>query len=431
MSNKELSRLEVVQKLIKREIKQDEASDILHLSIRQVQRLLHNYRKHGTLGLISKKRNKPSNHQLQAQLKEEVIAIIGSKYRDFGPTLAHEKLAEIHNINISVETVRKLMIKSGFWVTRKQKLKRAYQPRNRRTCYGELIQIDGSHHKWFEDRGPKCALLVYIDDATGSLMELYFAPCESTHTYFLATQQYIKEHGKPIAFYSDKHSVFRVNANSSQDKIMTQFCHALYELNIDLIYANSPQAKGKVERVNRTLQDRLVKEFRIRDISDIASANAFMAEFKADFNKRFAKPAISPANVHRALLPGEDLERSLCYKTERTVTNNLTVQHDRILYLIENIPENLVLRRKKINLYEYPDGSLELVHEGRILNFRKIYDRVAPEVQADVVPNKRIDDTLELIKNLQIFRELKPKKRSSKALRKRHLGYTYPNRKKG
>ncbi len=286
--------------------------------------------------MISKKRNKPSNNQLSGKLKDEIISIIGSKYIDFGPTLAQEKLLEIHNINVSVETIRKLMMVAGFWLPRSQKIKRAYQPRNRRDCYGELTQIDGSLHPWFEDRGPKSSLLVYIDDATGKLMTLYFAPSESMHTYFLATEMYIKEHGKPIAFYSDKLSVFRVNQNSSQEKLMTQFCRGLNELNIDLIYANSPQAKGRVERANKTLQDRLVKELRLRNISDISAANAF---------------------------------------------------------------------------------------KGRKLLFSKLYDRVLHEVQSAIVPNKSIQQTLDILKDIQNLREIK---RSVKAPTKRHLGIIPP-----
>jgi len=311
MSHQELSRLEIIQKTINKQLKQKTASNLLGISTRQIQRLVYNYQLNGTLGLISKKRNKPSNNQISGKKKDEIIAIVGSKYLDFGPTLAHEKLVEIHNIKISVETLRKIMIKAGFWLTRTQIIKRAYQPRNRRNCYGELIQIDGSLHPWFEDRAPKCTLLVYIDDATGKLMELHFAPSESMNSYFISAKQYINKHGKPLAFYSDKSSVFRVNRESSKDQVMTQFCRGLYELNITLIYANSPQAKGRVERANKTLQDRLVKELRIRGISDIESANNFMPEFIQDFNQRFEKPPISPINNHRELQPYENIDESL------------------------------------------------------------------------------------------------------------------------
>lgn len=299
----------------------------------------------------------------------------------------------------------------------------AYQPRNRRNCYGELVQIDGSLHHWFEERAPKCYLLVYIDDATSSLMNLYFVPSESMHTYFLATKQYLQKHGKPTAFYSDKLSVFRVNGNCSREDLITQFCRGLHELNIDLIYANSPQAKGRVERTNKTLQDRLVKELRLKGISDIESANNFMPEFMSDHNRRFAKSPISDFNAHRELQPYENIDKALCFKQERTVTNNLTIQHDRILYLIENNIQNRLLKRQKIDLFEYPDGNIELFHKGKYLKFSKIYDRVLHEVQENITPNKRIEQTLEILKNIQQFRGIK---RSTRAPTKRHLGIIPP-----
>lgn len=387
------------------------------------QRLKKRYLQDGALGLISKKRNKPSNHQISGKIKDEILSIVGSKYVDFGPTFAQEKLSENHNISISVETLRKLMINAGFWIPRNHRIRRAYQPRNSRSCYGELIQIDGSLHPWFEDRGPKCSLLVYIDDATSTLMTLYFAPSESMYTYFLATDQYIKEHGKPVTFYSDKFGVFRVNSKSSNGEVMTQFCRGLYELNIDLIYANSPQAKGRVERANKTLQDRLVKELRLRGISDIETANSYMKEFRQDYNKRFAKIPLSTINAHRPLQLHEHLKECLCFKTERTLTHNLTVQHDRILYLIEDTVENRSLKRKKIDLHEYPDGHVELFHESKPLNFRQLYDRVLHESQSEIVPNKRIDEVMNLIKKNQAIRTTK---RSNSAPTKRHLGIIPP-----
>jgi len=257
-------------------------------------------------------------------------------------------------------------------------------------------------------------------------MELYFAPSESMNAYFIATKNYIEEHGKPITFYSDKLGVFRVNSKSSKDIVMTQFCRGLYELNIDLIYANSPQAKGRVERANKTLQDRLVKELRIRGISNIEDANKFMAEFKADFNQRFAKIPLSPIDSHRALQAHENIKKSLCFKAIRTLTCNLTMQQDRIQYLIEDTEENQKLKRQKIDLHEYPDASIALYYEGRELKYRKLYDRVNQVVQRDIVPNKRIEQTLALIKEMQQLKEIT---RSSNAPRKRHLGYTYKTKK--
>lgn len=224
------------------------------MSVRQVQRLVRNYKIESNAGLISKKHGKPSNNFISESLKASALSIVSNHYADFGPTLATEKLSKFHSYHLSIETIRKWMIEYNLWIPRQQRLKRAYQPRYRRNCYGELIQIDGSSHDWFEGRGDKCTLLVYIDDATSTLMQLYFAPSESMHTYFLATKAYIKQHCRPLAFYNDKFGVFRVgNKEAASRGNITQFGRALQELDIQLICANTCQAKGRVERANKTL----------------------------------------------------------------------------------------------------------------------------------------------------------------------------------
>ena len=293
---------------------------------RQIRRLKAAYSSKGAKGLLSKKRGQPGNHQLPLALKELCITLISQNYSDFRPTLATEKLAECHNLHVSRETVRQWMIEANLWTPRDERLKRAYQPRYRRECHGELVQIDGSQHRWFEERASKCTLLVYIDDATSQLMNLYFTQVESTFTYFEATKQYLLKHGKPVAFYSDKHSTFRTNKKGELggDGI-TQFGRALNELNIDIICANSCQAKGRVERANQTLQDRLVKELRLRGISTIEDANAYASEFIKDYNRRFGKPPKSDHDAHRPLQTNEDLKEIFSWQEERTLSHNLTV----------------------------------------------------------------------------------------------------------
>jgi hypothetical protein len=207
MSHQKISRLEVIQKLLDKRWSQKKASEVLHISVRQVQRLLQSYRLQGVLGLVSRKRGKPSNNAIPSTIKDYAISLIRTHYADFGPTLAREKLYEKHELELSVETVRTLMIKADLWIPRNKRLKRSYQPRYRREKLKQIIQIDGSTHHWFEDRGPKCTLLVYIDDATSRLTSLYFTPSESTHTYFLAIRQHIENYGKPIAFYSDRECI--------------------------------------------------------------------------------------------------------------------------------------------------------------------------------------------------------------------------------
>lgn len=418
MSNKEIARLEVIQKLLNKEYTQIKAAEYLGISVRQVQRILNLYRTQGVQGLISKKRGMIGNNRISNTVKEYALNIIKTKYGDFGPTLVTEKLCEKHNIRISVETVRMLMVKANIWLPRSQRKKRSYQPRYRRERFGELIQIDGSNHDWFEDRGGKCTLLVFVDDATSKLTNLYFAPSESLHTYFIATKQHIDKYGKPIAFYSDRLSVFKVNKKSNKEKLMTQFGRALYEINIDLICANSCQAKGRVERANLTLQDRLVKELRLQGISNIVDANAYLPEFIEDYNRRFAKSPLSSIDAHRHLLTHDDLRESLCFKQERTVTNNLTIQYDRVMYLIEDTVENRALRRNKIMLHEYPDGSISLNYRNKAINFSKLYDKVKPVEQGAVVPNERLDHIINFLKEKQ---EKLQFKRSTACPRKKHL----------
>ena len=222
-------------------------------------------------------RGQPSNRRLDDELRREVLELVRARYADFGPTLAREKLAELHGRHVSRETLRKWMVEDGLWVLRKLR-RRAQQPRRRRPCVGELIQIDGSDHEWFEERGPRCTLLVFIDDATSQLMELRFVESESTWAYFSATQRYLERYGKPVAFYSDKASVFRPTASSARgsEPGLTQFGRAMTELNIDILCANSPAAKGRVERANATLQNWLVKELRLASISTLEDGNAFL-----------------------------------------------------------------------------------------------------------------------------------------------------------
>ena len=288
MSSRELDRLQVLSRVAERRLTQREAARILGVTERQLRRLWKAYKADGAVGLTSKKRGRPSNRRLPTAARADALAIVRERYADFGPTLAHEKLTELHGVRVSISTLRKWMTEDSLWVPKAQRLRRVQQPRQRRECYGELVQVDGCDHHWFEARSPtRCVLLVYIDDATGALMELYFCDGESTFNYFEATRRYLKRHGKPVAFYSDKANVFHVNAkNPSGGDGYTQFARAMGELNIDTMCANTPQAKGRVERVNATLQDRLVKELRLASISNVQDANRFAPGFMEDFNRR-------------------------------------------------------------------------------------------------------------------------------------------------
>lgn len=256
----EVNRLKIIQDVIDRRLTTQMAAQRLGICDRQCRRLLSRYHEHGPLGMANRRRGNPSNNQLPQGLAQCALNIIRERYADFGPTLTCEKLAELHGVHLCKETVRSLMVKAGLWIPRKQRAPKIQQPRHRRACCGELVQIDGCDHHWFEDRAPACTALVYVDDATSRLMQLRFVKSESTFTYFEATRGYLKKHGKPLALYSDKASVFRVNHKSATGGDgHTKFGRAMHELNIQGICANTSSAKGRVERAHLTLQDRLVK----------------------------------------------------------------------------------------------------------------------------------------------------------------------------
>ncbi|MBW2397432.1 MAG: ISNCY family transposase [Deltaproteobacteria bacterium] len=393
MSTKELNRLEVLNRALERRLTQAQAAEQLGLSTRQVERLCRRLREDGPRGLVSKKRGKPSNRKLSGKFRSDAVALVASRYRDFGPTLAAEKLASLHGMKVSVETLRRWMVEEDLWVPRAQR-QRVHQPRHRRACVGELIQIDGCDHEWFEERALRCTLLVYVDDATSRLMELLFVPSESTFSYFAATRRYLESHGKPVAFYSDKAGVFRINAaNKRKPDGMTQFGRALSDLNIDIICASTPQAKGRVERAHLTLQDRLVKELRLEGISSVAEANAYAPRFIEFYNERFGKEPLSPQNVHRPVREDEDLGQILCWQEDRKVSKQLTLHYRGSEYLIEPSPETMALRGRTCRVYADADGQVEIRRGERSIPFRA-FNKLRRVSQADIVSNKRLGAVL-------------------------------------
>ena len=373
MSDKELSRLEVLRDLDHQRLTAQAAGDLLGLGRRQVLRLLKAYRTRGVDGLISKQRGRPSNRRKPEDVRTEAMAIIAERYADFGPTLAAEKLRELHGIVLGRETVRVWMAEAGLWQTRKKRRGRVYQPRYRRDCVGELVQIDGSEHRWFEGRGPKCTLLVFVDDATSRLMHLQFVETESTFAYFAATRAYLEAHGKPVAFYSDKHSVFRVSKAGVTGDGMTQFGRALGKLRIEIICANSSQAKGRVERANKTLQD-------------------------------------------RPMSPRDRLEDEFTWQVERTLSQSLTLQYDKVLFILDPSEAAQAAIGKRVTVVDYPDGRIAIRHQGEELAYRT-FDKIRRVNQAAIVENKRLGSLLEMIK---LYQESQPaEQRSRKAPKRR------------
>lgn len=390
MSKRELTRLEVMQKLQEKHLDQKEAAWILNLSVRQIKRLYRAYKDQGAQGLISARRGKASNHRLDPEVVQQAIDLIYERYRDFGPTLAHEKLVEVHGLKLSDESVRRIMIAEGIWKPKKAKQPSAHPMRERRACFGELVQIDGSEHAWFEGRGPKCTLLVYIDDATGQLLELWFVPDETFFAYCAASRHYFERYGKPVAFYNDKHGIFRVNQPRPLGTTsgLTQFGRAMQELDIQIICANTPQAKGRIERANQTLQDRLVKELRLQGISDIDSANAYLPEFRRDFNRRFAVAPRSHHDAHRPLLKSENLDLILTYQKTGTLSKNLTVQSNKVIYQIQSDRPDYALRKAPVTVCENALGEVTILYHNKPLAYTIFHK---PPRQAEIVDTKTLD----------------------------------------
>ncbi|ENN8379095.1 ISNCY family transposase, partial [Providencia rettgeri] len=397
-------------------LRQRDAASQLNLTERQIQRLVNRYRELGIAGLAHMQRGKQANHCFPDAFKLRVMALLHQNYSDFGPTLATEKLFEKHKIIVSVETIRKWMIAEGLWVPYVRRKPRVYQPRSRRDCLGELIQLDGSHHDWFEGRAPKCCLLVFVDDATGRLMHLRFGETESAFDYMLATREYIEKHGKPLAFYSDKHGVFRVNHPNGARTGTTQFGRVLHDIGVELICANSPQAKGRVERANKTLQDRLIKEMRLEGINNIKEANAWLEGFVSDFNRRFARAPRYPKNLHRPITEHrEEIDDIFSWQETRKLTKSLTFRYDKMIYLVEPTEENSRLAGENIQVYDYPDGTLAFKYGYRSLRYQ-VFDKLVCINQGQIVDNKRLGTVLKLAQDKIDEQERKGKRNRSQAM---------------
>jgi hypothetical protein len=401
MSGNELQRIEVLAEILSRRRTEASAAAILGISTRQTRRLIVAYRAGGGASVIHKSRGRASNNRLLEGVREYAVELVRSNYADFGPSLAAEMLLTKHELRVSRETLRKWMMADGLWLSRKQR-RSFHQPRLRREAFGELIQIDGSDHRWFESRGDACTLLVFIDDATSRLVHLQFVLSESTDSYLSAVHAYVVAFGCPIAFYSDKHTVFRINRSSAPGGTgMTQFGRALAELNIEIICANSSQAKGRVERVNRTLQDRLVKELRLANISDIDAGNTFLPSFMLAHNERFAVTPIRTEDMHRPLsIPVDKLTDILCHREQRYVGSQLTLTYDRKRIILERNATSEDLGGKYVDVYDFPDGRLEVRSNGLLLPY-SIFSKDQRVSHTAIVENKRLGHALALIKAQQ------------------------------
>lgn len=394
MTVKERERLRVVQALVGRRLRQQEAAAELGLTVRQVKRLLARYRQGGDAGVVSRRRGVPSNRRLSASLRASVLAQVRQHYADFGPTLACEMLRERHQLMLSVESLRQLMIQAGLWVPRRERT-RVHAPRDRRAHFGELVQIDGSPHDWFEGRAARCTLIVFIDDATSRITSALFAPVESTTAYFAALRQHLAVHGRPTALYSDRHSIFRSTAIEARETGPTQFGRALQALQIGHIAAHSPQAKGRVERANKTLQDRLVKALRLAGIGDIETANAFLPDFLARHNARFAVAPAQPRDTHRPLVhTPQELAVLLCRQYPRQVDRALCIQFENSLYQIDRPRHRRRMAHQTVTVLKDDHDALHIQFHGQDLPFRVLRERPEPPPTAS---RKTLDQALQTL----------------------------------
>jgi hypothetical protein len=385
---KELKHLYVIRKVLEREMTHREAAEILSLSLRQIRRIMKRVRLEGDKGVVHRSRGRPSNRRIPDEIRDKVIGLYRSEYSDFGPTLASEKLEERDQVRVNDETLRLWLMESGDW--KKRRRRRGYRRwRERKHHFGEMVQMDGSRHDWFEGRGPWCVLMGYIDDATGKVFGRFY-DYEGTIPAMDSFKGYIQKQGLPMSIYLDRHTTYKSPAKASiQDELdntmpLSEFERALKELGVEVIHANSPQAKGRVERLFKTLQDRLVKEMRLRGIRTIEEANGFMKQYLPVYNRRFSVRPQEPSDLHRPLSPGVKLDSILCIKTERTLRNDFTVAHHKKLYQIED-----KTRSSHVTVHDQIDGSMKIFYQNQALRFTEIHARPVREANPSVRGHRR------------------------------------------
>jgi hypothetical protein len=384
MSVKELRRVHVIRQTMEKKLTQVKAGTLLGLTPRHIRRLIERVAQAGDHGLAHRGRGKPSNRQIPEKVQTKALTLYAQRYGDFGPTLAAEKLAERHGITVSAETVRGWLLVKG--VTHFQRRKRPHRSwRERNAHVGALLQLDGSHHDWFEGRGPRCVLLAYIDDASSRVYARFYE-YEGTIPAMDSFMRYVQQYGVPLAIYADKHSTYQSPAPPTVEeqlagvKPTSQFGRALGELGVELIPAHSPQAKGRVERLFKTVQDRLVKELRLAGVSTLAAANRFLEGYLPIYNQRFAVQPAQAADLHRPRPARRDLDRSLCIKTTRGLRRDWTVAHHGHLYQVRTN-----VRATHVLVEECVDGTMRITHQGRPLDFHAITSRPVKAVEAKPV----------------------------------------------
>jgi transposase len=386
MTQEELNRKTIIEQSIDKRITQREGANKLGVSERHFRRLLKRYRKLGDEGLVSRQRGKPSNHRMQADTHTMIVTFIKDPiYAGFGPTLLNEVLERTTGVRISKESMRQIMIEEELHIPKKKSKKQIHPPRERRARRGELVQIDGSYHAWLEERGPKACLLLFVDDATSEVLAARFVDRESYFAYGALCKSYFQTVGTPVAFYSDKFSVFRVNSRAGVHKqAITQFLRALNTLGVELICANSPQAKGRVERANQTFQDRLVKELRLQRINSYQEANRYLPAFLESYNRKFAVLPRAANDAHAPLDPEVDLDFLFSIHDSRIISKDLLIHYNNTTYqiLTDRLPQNLIRREVLTVEDEYEQLSVFLNHQQLKLSISHLQPTKQPRIMS-------------------------------------------------
>jgi transposase len=369
----EIKRYQVIRKILDKEINQQEAAEYFGLSDRQVRRIVKRVRAEGEQGVIHKLRGREGNRKLKVKFKQKVIDLYQKSYWDFGPVLASEKLLERDGIKVNDETLRLWLVKEGLWQLKKQKDPKDRTRRQRREHFGQMVQMDGSHHDWLEGRGPKLVLIGHIDDAS-SRFHGEFHDYEGTMPAMGSLKGYIKRYGVPGSVYLDKHSTYKTNKKYKytdwpfrDEQELTQFGRACKELGIELIFAHSPQAKGRVERVFKTLQDRLVKELRLAGINTLQDANDMLKAYLPVFNKKFEVLARGSGDFHRPIDKRLNIDDILSVHTKGFLRNDRTLLHDKQWYQILS-----KTRAQWVVVYEYLNGQKDIRYGKTRLEFKPI-----------------------------------------------------------
>ena len=374
MTQRELKRLHVIRKALDKSITQAEAAGIIGICLRQAQRIVKAVKVEGDKGVIHKSRGQLSNRALPNKIKDKALKLYKEKYHDFGPTLGSEKLFEIDKIKINDETLRLWLLQAGI-PYKKRKARPHRQWRQRKACFGEMIQMDGSHHDWFVGRGPECVLMGYIDDATGRPFGRFY-PYEGTLPAMDSFKRYIEKFGMPVSIYLDKHSTYKSTRKQTiEDELnntepLSQFSRVVKELGVDVIYADSPQAKGRIERLFRTFQNRLIKEMRLKGIRSTEEANRFLTHYLPTYARRFAVQPANDTDLHRPIAKGVDLDAVFCVKTIRVLRNDFTVAYNSRLYQIEDN-----VNAEKVTVEERANGSIHISYRNMDLKFKEITTR--------------------------------------------------------